>query len=159
MPLVSHAVSSPLNAYIDWLYYLCGPMPYPREKIMPTLWFDLKVNFRGAVQAYEVDHTEPLAVCTESWSMGLWNAFHIVEWPPDVQLFGVCFKPGGAYPFLQIPISELHNRVVSLDEIWGDFAAEIRERLYAVPTVQAGFALLERLLYERLRETPPALAM
>jgi AraC-like DNA-binding protein len=69
----------------------------------------------------------------------------------------VHFKPDGAYPFLQLPLSELHNRVLTLDTIWGQYAAEIRERLYAVPTIQAGFALLEQLLLERLGEAPPGL--
>jgi AraC-like DNA-binding protein len=41
-----------------------------------------------------------------------------------------------------------------MDAIWGRIAAEIRERLYAAPTPQAGLALLERLLLERLAEAP-----
>jgi methylphosphotriester-DNA--protein-cysteine methyltransferase len=36
-------------------------------------------------------------------------------------------------------------------------AAEFRERLYAAPTVQAGLALLERLLLTRLAEAPHGL--
>jgi AraC-like DNA-binding protein len=121
-----------------------------REKILPAAWLDLKVNFGGAVQAYEADQAEPIVACAESWSVGLWSEYHVVDWPLDMRFFGVSFKPGGAYPFLQIPLSELHNRVVSLDAIWGHFAAEIRERLYAAPTVQESLALLERLLLARL---------
>jgi methylphosphotriester-DNA--protein-cysteine methyltransferase len=41
---------------------------------------------------------------------------------------------------------------VALDVIWGQFAAEIRERLYAAPTIQARFKLLETLLLTRLCE-------
>jgi AraC-like DNA-binding protein len=70
---------------------------------------------------------------------------------------GVSFKPGGAYRFLHLPLSELQNQVVSLDAIWGGFAAEIRERLYLAPTIQARFALLEELLLARLREAPQGL--
>jgi AraC-like DNA-binding protein len=55
---------------------------------------------------------------------------------------------------LRLPLSELHNQVVPVDAIWGRFAAEIRERLYGAPTPQAGLALLERLLLERLAEAP-----
>src|SRR5258708_36981182 len=157
MTLITHLVSAPLNTYIDRLYYLCGPMPYAREKIMPAVWLDLKINFGDRVHAYEVGHTEPMTVCAESWSVGLWNEAHVVGWPPSMQLFGVNFKPGGSYPFLQIPLSELHNQVVSLDGIWGRYAAEFRERLYAAPTLEAGFALLEHLLLARLRDASPDL--
>ena len=46
---------------------------------------------------------------------------------------------------------------MSLDAIWGRFAAELRERLYAAPTIQARFALLEQFLLARLCEAPQGL--
>lgn len=54
---------------------------------------------------------------------------------------------------MQIPLSELHDGVISLDAIWGGFAAEIRERLYAVPTTGERFAVLEQMLMIRLSES------
>jgi AraC-like DNA-binding protein len=77
-----------------------------------------------------------------------------VDWSQPVQFYGIHFKPAGVYPFLRFPLSELHNQVVPVEAIWGQFAAEIRERLYAAPTPQAGLALLEQLLRERLAEAP-----
>jgi AraC-like DNA-binding protein len=62
----------------------------------------------------------------------------------------VSFKPGGAYPFFKLPLAELHNQVLPLDVIWGNVAAEIRERLYEAPTLRARFALLEQFLRARL---------
>jgi AraC-like DNA-binding protein len=55
---------------------------------------------------------------------------------------------------LQLPLSEMHNQVVSLDMIWGPFAAEIRERLFAAPTLAARFILLEQLLLDRFSPVP-----
>jgi len=157
MTLIHHIPAPPLNAYIDDLYYVDGRIPYPREKIMPGSQLDLKINFGGAIQAYAADHAQPFATCSDSWWVGLWSAYHVVDWPLDIQFFGVSFKAGGAYPFLQLPLSELHNHVVSLDAIWGHFAAEIRERLYAAPTIQARFARLEQCLLARLCEAPSGL--
>ena len=154
MTLITHLLSPPLSFYIDQLYYVDGPMPYQREKILPAAWLDLKINLGGAIKVYTQDQSEPSLICTDSWSVGLWNTYHAVEWPADLRFYGVFFKPGGAYPFLQLPICELHNHVVSLDLLWGKFAAELRERLYAAPTAQAGLDLLEQLLLMRLREIP-----
>jgi AraC-like DNA-binding protein len=154
MPFLRYTPAPPLNAYINQFYYLDCPMPYPREKILPLPWVDLKVNFGGEFRAYRQDCAEPFTTCTDSWWLGLWSSYHIVEWPPDIELFVVDFKPGGAYPFLQLPLVELHNQAVALDMIWGRFAAEIRERLYAAPTIATGFALLEQLLLSRLHEAP-----
>jgi AraC-like DNA-binding protein len=86
--------------------------------------------------------------------VGIWDTYHSVDWPADVKLYGVHFKPCGAYPFLQFPLSELNGQVVPVDVIWAHFASEVCERLDSAPTVQAGFAALERLLLARLCEAP-----
>jgi AraC-like DNA-binding protein len=86
--------------------------------------------------------------------VGIWNTYHSVDWPPNVQFFGVHFKPGGAYPFLGLPLSEMNSQVVPLDALWRHGADEIRERLHEAPTIQAGLALLEKLLLVRLCEAP-----
>lgn len=154
MTYVRRIPSPPLNSYIEDLYYLDGPAPYPRQKVLPVASLNLMVNLGDSFQVYEPDEAEPFVTCTESWSVGLWSTYHIVDWPMSVQLFGVHFKPGGAYPFLQFPLSELNSQVVPLDAIWGQYGPEMRERLYAAPTIQAGFDLLERLLLARLCEPP-----
>jgi AraC-like DNA-binding protein len=154
---IRHIPAPPLNAYIDYFFYLDGPMTYPREKSLPVPSAVLIVNFGGAIQMSSSSQSETYSTWTETWWMGPWSMYHIVEWPSHVQQIGVGFKPDGVYPFLRIPISELHNQYVTLDDIWGQYAAEIRERLYVAPTIQARFALLEQILLARLCEEPQGL--
>jgi len=151
---ISHIPSPPLNAYINDLYYWRGPAPYSRLKVLPLPSSLLMVNLGDAFQVHKPNQIEPSAACKESWAVGLWDMYHIVDWPTHVRFYGIHFKAGGAYPFFRLPLSELHNQVVSLDAIWGHFAAELRERLYNAPTIQAGFALFEQLLLTRLHEAP-----
>jgi AraC-like DNA-binding protein len=157
MTFISHTPSPPLNFYINSFYSPNESLPLPREKILPLPGLDLKINFGGGFQVYDADQSEPFTTLTESWVLGLWTKSHVVDWPEDLQYVGVNFKPGGAYPFLGLRLSELQNQVVSLDALWGRFAAELRERLYAAPTIQARFALLEKILLARLRGIPPGL--
>jgi AraC-like DNA-binding protein len=157
MTFISHTPSPPLNFYINSFYSPNESLPLPREKILPLPGLDLKINFGGGFQVYDVDQSKPFTTVTESWVLGLWTKSHIVDWPEDLQYVGVNFKAGGAYPFLGLRLAELQNQVVSLDAIWGTFAAELRERLYAAATIQARFALLEQFLLARLRETTQGL--
>jgi AraC-like DNA-binding protein len=150
MAYIFHIPSAPLNSYIDSFYYPNDSGPLPREKVLPLPAIDLKINFGGGFQVYGAEQGEPSTTLTESWVLGLWTKYHIVDWPADLQYFGVSFKPGGAYPFLGLPLSELQDQVVSLDIIWGRLASELREQLYAAPTVRARFALLEQMLLTRL---------
>jgi len=103
---------------------------------------------------YDASGNKSVATCVDSWWVGVWSTYGTVEWPPTIQLFGIHFKAGGAYPFLKFPLSELHNQIVSADIVLGPYAADIRERLYAAPTIQTRFALLETLLLARLSEAP-----
>jgi len=157
MTYIRYIPSPPLNAYIDDLYYLDGPAPYPRQKVLPVASSNLMINLGYPFDVYAPDQAEPFVTCTDSWWVGIWTTYHNVDWPPDVQFYGVHFKPGGAYPFLQLPLSEMNGQVVPLDVLWGNFASEIRERLHAAPTIQAGFVLLEQLLLARLKEAPHGL--
>lgn len=161
MTVTIHIPPPPLNAYIKCLWYAEGPAPSPRLKMLPVPSLHLMVNLGNAYQVYKAGPggapAKPFAACAESWSVGLWSAYHIMDTPVDMQVINVSFKPGGAYPFLRLPLTELHNQIVSLDAIWGRLAAEIRERLYAAPTIQARFALLEQYLLARLSEAPHGL--
>lgn len=154
MTCTFYRLQPPLNLFINHLYAPSNFSLYAREKILPTSLIDLKINFGGDFSVYMADQTQPSATCSESWCVGLYSGYHMVDRPTHRDYIGVNFKPGGAYPFLQFPLSELHNQVVSLDAIWGRSAAEIRERLYAVPTLPARFALLEQFLLARLCELP-----
>lgn len=156
MAITVHIPSPPLTSYINYVWYCDGPVLYPRLKMLPMPSLHLMVSFGDPFMVYEAGG-RPFATCAESWAVGLWNAHHIMDWPPDMRILTVSFKPGGAYPFLRLSLSELHNQIVPLDAIWGRFAAEIRERLYAAPTLQARFALLDRLLLARLQEEPRGL--
>jgi AraC-like DNA-binding protein len=153
MDYISHVPAPPLNAYIDDLYYIDGPSPYPRLKVAPIPSLHLMINFGPAFDVYGADQAAPIATCTDSWWIGLQNRYYIVDWPQPIKFYGVHFKPAGVYPFLGIPMSELNNQVVPVDAIWGRCAAEMREQLYAAPTVQAGLLLLEKLLLARLADT------
>lgn len=154
MTYIRYIPSAPLNAYIEDLYYLDGPAAYPRQKVLPIASSNLMINLGSSFDVYEPDQTQPFITCKESWWVGIRNTYHSVDWPPNVQFFGVHFKPSGAYPLLGLPLSEMNGQVVSLDAIWGQYANEIRERLRAVATIQAGFALLEQMPLARLCEAP-----
>jgi AraC-like DNA-binding protein len=154
MTYFSFIPSPPLNAYIDDLYYLDGPASYPRQKVLPVASSNLMINLGDPFDVYGPDQVKPFITCADSWWTGVWNTYHSVDWPPSVRFYGVHFKPGGSYPFLQMPLSELNGQVVPLDAFWGMYASEIRERLHAARTVEAGFTLLEQLLLVRLREAP-----
>ena len=41
-------------------------------------------------------------------------------------MVGVYFRAAQAWPFLHMPISELTDRIVGVDDVWGDTGAQLR---------------------------------
>src|SRR5215207_9023455 len=159
MTYVRHIPFAPLSAYVDDIYYIDGAAAHTRLKVFPMPSLHLMVNLGAPFAVQAGQGSDALATYRESWWIGLWSRFYVVEWAPNVCFYGIHFKPGGVAPFLQMPLSELHNEIVPLEALWGCFAAEIRERLYDAPTPQVGLRLLERLLLARLCDTPHSLPL
>jgi methylphosphotriester-DNA--protein-cysteine methyltransferase len=148
---VQHIPPTPLNAFIDDLYYWDGPPPHRYMKVLPVPGHQVMINLGDPFQVFEADNAAPIAICTDSWTLGLWDRYHVVQWPHKVRFFGIHFKPGGIYPFLSAPLSDLLNQVVPLEALWGGFAHELRERLSEETDFRAAFGLLEQCLRARLR--------
>jgi AraC-like DNA-binding protein len=71
---------------------------------------------------------------------------YVSEMPAGEPAMAVHFRPGGAFPFLGIPLSDLENAYVGLDAIWGRGGVELHERLIDAPTTEARFGVLESFL-------------
>jgi AraC-like DNA-binding protein len=67
-----------------------------------------------------------------------------------VDMFGVRFRPGGAARFLGVPLWELTDRRIALDELWGGEAAALADAAEPV-TMDERIARAERVLLARLR--------
>ncbi len=63
----------------------------------------------------------------------------------------VRFRPWGAHHFLNLPISELADRQVWAEDLWGRGSRELEERLAAAPGTRARIGLVEEFLLSRLR--------
>jgi hypothetical protein len=95
MNYISHIPAPPLDAYIYDLYYIDGRSPYPRLKVSPDAMLHLMVNLGRPFEVYAPNQATSFATCSESWWIGLWSQYWIVDWSQPVQFYGVHFKPAG----------------------------------------------------------------
>ena len=68
----------------------------------------------------------------------------------ETSVMGVHFKPGGAFPFLGLAADELADTHINLEDIWGQKADELRERVSMEQSPRRRFRLLEEVLLSRL---------
>jgi AraC-like DNA-binding protein len=67
----------------------------------------------------------------------------------------VVFRPGGAYPFFGVPVSDLTDRMVPLEDLWGSSAQALMDDLLSMAEANGDVgAAVERALLDRIRSRP-----
>lgn len=76
-------------------------------------------------------------------------AIHV---PVDVltTAIGVRFKPAGALPFLRLPMHELTDSTLHLNELWGTAGDHLAEYIHTAPTIAAKITQLENALLQQV---------
>ena len=115
----------------------------------------LFINLGEPVRVHDCGAAVPPAVFTDGWFMGLQTRRVIVEYPSQVRLIGVHFKPWGLSPFIDPPLSELRDRWVPVDAVWGRSLDRIRDRAAGATSTGELLQILEDELRSRLGRTPP----
>lgn len=73
-------------------------------------------------------------------------------------VFGVKFRPGGFRPFLGRPVSDLRDRSLALEEVFGSTAAEFEADVFAHHDDAGQLAVVERFFGPRLPPDDPEVA-
>ena len=138
----------PLRDFVDCLWCFEGRRP-TRELALPTGTAELVINLRERKIRVYSDIDDPHGQSFDGAIVsGTQSRYVVLDGIEDASVVGVHFRPGGASAFLGMPLSELTDRHVGLEELWGSGANLIREELMESPGAAIG--ILERALISRL---------
>ncbi len=150
----TYTPAPPVSEFVEdfWFYDNYRPR-HLKERILPSGTVELVVNLRDdELRIY--DRVRP-GVC-ERFSgavvSGTYDRFFVIDTAEEASLLGVHFKPGGAFPFFGLPVSELVDTHVDLRTLWGRSGRELRERLVAANRPMDKFRVLEDALASRLSD-------
>jgi Domain of unknown function (DUF6597) len=127
--------SPPLSEFVAVFWYFRGhEVSNAKELVLPTGTVDLVI---------QLDSTRS----SNSRIFGPRTNSVVVKTASEYELIGVHFKPGGAFPFLRFPVSDLQNVGISLGDLWGEEDAQrLLWMLHEAPTAERKFRILERWL-------------
>lgn len=144
--------AQPLAGHVEFFGHWRHSGPTYRSRALPrgavTIVFD--VGRRQQLDFFTADGRTRLAV-PPAVVTGPHRAAYVTDIAADEPAMAIHFRPGGAFPFLGIPLGDLQDVAVGLDDIWGHSGRELHERLIAAPSVAARFGILERFLLSRAR--------
>ena len=140
MDMLTYVPRQPLAEFIELLWlYKRKASAHTKERLLPTghmeLVMDLRDNTPGPLLCGA--HSKPCVIDTEE----------------PATIVGVHFKPGGAFPFLNLPAGELSNEHVSLNAVWGRTAEMLRDRLLEATSPAAKFRVLEQSLLRQAHQS------
>ncbi|ORW50454.1 AraC family transcriptional regulator [Mycobacterium paraense] len=142
----------PLAEYVEFFGHWRHRGPNYRSRALPrgavTIVFD--VGRRQQLDFYTADGRTRLPV-PPAVVAGPHRASYITDIAADEPAMAIHFRPGGAFPFLGVPLGDVEDQAVGLEEIWGRGGREVHERLIAAPSVAARFGILEEFLLSRAR--------
>ena len=141
---------------MDVLWSYEGPVQsHAKERLLPDGSMELVVNLADdEVRVYDRRDHECFQRLPGAVLIGPHSDFFVIDTAEQQRVAGVHFRPGGAYPFLSLPAGELHGLHVSLGDVWGPLAGELRERLISASSIDARFDVLESALLRRLAQSP-----
>jgi AraC-like DNA-binding protein len=137
-----------VSSYIGYVEDTARPL---RRREVATADVTLIISFGPTLDVLDLDGA---GARHASFVAGLSDAPVIIEHPGIQNGIEVNLTPLGARRLLGVPMNELTNRVVALDDVVSD-ADLLAERLHGAPTWAERFDLLDAVLARRLAETLP----
>ena len=153
----------PLCHFVELLwYYQGGERTHAKERILPDGSLSLVVNLnQDEIRVYDPRRTERAVKFRGASVGGPHSEFSVIDTAEQKHVIGVHFKPGGGFPFFQLPVCELHNLHIALEDVWDQAANDLRDRLLEAPAVEDKFRVLESCLLQQMAkpmERHPAVA-
>jgi AraC-like DNA-binding protein len=150
--MIRHCPGTPLNAAIDCIWWNSRSDGSPvNEHMLPAGKADLVFALHDSPITWAPPgHYDDLRSWTRGIVHGPQSTYYVKGPRPKGQVIGVSFRAGMAGAILGVPLHELQDRHVCIEDIWGSRATELRERLATAPTPQAAIGILERDLIARM---------
>jgi len=143
--------SAALSPFVASMHYHEGAIPDAMERILPGGRVHLMVNlYEDEFRTYHGPDSEVVHRTHGAVLGGPASEATVIDTREQRCLVTADFKLGGAALFFRAPVSEAHNQLVELDQLWGRDGRVLRERLLEAHSPEAMLRLLETMLLDHL---------
>jgi len=142
----------PLDQFVDCFWYWeSAPRPHAKERLLPNGEPGIVFNLRDLpFRIYDAQNLSRYSSYGSAVFSGAGTEGFVIDTDSEECVFGIQFRPGGAFPFSKVPASEFANRSLPLDDLWRQNTAQMRDRLLSAATVAQKFSVAEACLMQQL---------
>jgi AraC-like DNA-binding protein len=140
-----HIPAPPLSHFIEhFFYYESYHATHKMEKFLPDGSMDLLIDLTETPKKlFHNEEGSSYTTYNKSWLSGMKTEYILIDASVSTMI-GVHFKPGGAYPFFNLPVSELNNTTIETDILWNIDIHYIRDEILSCESIQNKFLVLEK---------------
>ncbi len=143
-----------LSPFVErFLHVECSPEEsrlYPQtDKLLPDGTASLIFNLGYPHRFFDNDNLSRYTMRRRCWLTGARSEPIVLGATSGTRIMGVVFRPGGLFPFLRTPASEVTGHILESEDLWGSWGECTCERLAETANIHARFAVLEKALLER----------
>ncbi len=148
-----------LAPFVERLWGVRGSADFHVESVLPDGAVQLMVNFGPTQAVVAYGDRECRDEFRRAWIAGIQDQRLVHASPQGADHISVQFRPGGAHAFFGLPMDELADQVVELDDLIGPRAAdELGARLREAEGDEARCQVFQRWLLERRASVHPYFA-
>jgi AraC-like DNA-binding protein len=146
---LEHIPAGELGQNVRTLWYTRAPqIPHTRERILPNGCVQIIINLaRDFILDCPEDGT-PQRIAP-ALVVGARSVYEIVDTSDMAELMGIIFEAGGFAPFASDAVDRFSNKNCALEDLWGNSARGLRDRLREAVTPANKFRVLEDFLTKK----------
>ena len=118
-------------------------------RVLPDTCVELFVNYTDQDQTITVNNNiivkQPRSFIISRMSRYMDVQGH--SWPGCI---AICFFPGAAFHFFQIPMNEVSDMMIGLDDLWKNIAKEMEERVTGAGNSEERVLIIQQYLLKQL---------
>src|SRR5687767_11848050 len=116
MSIHTHILSPPLSEFVEVMWYCADYRPpHAAERILPDGRMALVINLKeDRLRLYDATNPKQYQTVSGAVVSGAQPGYHIIDTECQNHVIGLHFKPGGAFPFFNLPANELTGYHVPL---------------------------------------------
>jgi methylphosphotriester-DNA--protein-cysteine methyltransferase len=142
-----------LRRYVECYWHLQSaqqPWLLTPERILPDGCVELILNLADRFKRFHV--TGEVEVQPPTLIAGQMRTYALIQPLGQVKLWGIRFRPAGAFAFLHVPLQQLTDQIIDGEVVLARWATELQERLALAHSVRTSLKLIEAALWQRQHE-------
>jgi len=155
----THTLSPPISESIESVFYFKNFQPEHKvERVVPTGHVFLIFELDGIERCtYHNDSLKILERFKNVWISGMHSNYLSISAVKGSEMLVVQFKALGAHPFLNCPVSDITNKVIPAESLFGMEIITLRNNIVNTTTVSKKFSFIETWLNTRFsKESLPS---